>query len=80
MAHESDTKHEIVNDVELKGGVKLHRFLNGGRVPFSGIYEDDDDVFEIWSCARSEEEKMITDWNADGWKNWVAFKKESENK
>ncbi len=72
----ADTKHEIVNIVELKGGVKLHRFFVGPedyQIPYSAIYDDD---FELWSCPGNKEEKMINDWNTSGWKTWDAIKKE----
>ena len=60
MSKKCDSKHTIVSEVTLKGDAELHRFNNGGNVPYSAIYVAEE---EIWSCPRSQEEQMIKDWN-----------------
>ena len=79
MSHAGDTRHEVVKDVELKGGVELHRFLNGGNCQFSAIYKPGDDKFEIWSCVREDEKNMINEWNTNGWVAWESYEKRREN-
>lgn len=53
-------EHEIVDDVELRCGAKLHRYTNNAGVECSAIYIGDK---EVWWHYRSEEERMIREWN-----------------
>lgn len=55
-----DSKHEIVGDVLLAYGAKLHRFVNGSGVDYSAIYQGD---FESWSHERNREADMVKAWN-----------------
>ena len=55
-----DSKHEIAKDIRLRSGGVLHRFNNAGNVPYSAIYVDG---FEVWSCERDHESRMVKDWN-----------------
>ena len=52
-------EHEIVHDVELGGGAKLHRYTNNAGVECSAIYIG---YYEVWWHYRSEEDRMIDDW------------------
>ena len=61
-------EHELVDDIELKGEARLHRFRNRGGAEMSAIYIGDE---EIWNHNRSEEKRMINDWNDWGWKRRV---------
>ena len=56
-----DTKHQIVYEIKLFGNGILHRFNNAGGCPYSAIYVDN---FEVWSCERKGETRMIHEWNA----------------
>ena len=56
-----DSVHEIITDVQLAGGAELHRFTNGGGVPYSAIYLNG---VELKSNERTREQFMIDDWNA----------------
>lgn len=60
IGYPGDSKHEIVDGI-LKGGGKLHRFVNRSGVEYSAIYVNG---FEVWSCEREHEAKMLKDWNA----------------
>ena len=55
-----DSKHVVVNDVELKHNGVLHRFKNPAGAPYSAIYVDENEWF---SCPREDEERMIKHWN-----------------
>ena len=63
-----DTMHEVVEGVRLKGGAKLHRFTNAGGVPYSAIYLGN---VECWNDPRSEENRLVYDWNALYEENWL---------
>lgn len=59
-AYVGDSKHEIIEGVDLLANGKLHRFLNRVGIPYSAIYQDD---IEVFSCERSDEDNMIRYWN-----------------
>lgn len=55
-----DSNREIVESVKLKHGATLHRFKNAAGNECSAIYVGDN---EIWWHYRSEEERMVKEWN-----------------
>lgn len=55
-----DSPHEIITDVHLLGGGKLHRFNNAAGDACSAIYVKGE---EIWWHYRENEERMIREWN-----------------
>lgn len=57
----SDSAHEIVDDVQLLGGYKLHRYANTAGVPCSAIYSEGG--FLCFSAPRDREEALIECWN-----------------
>ena len=64
---DGDTEHEVVTGVELKGGARLHRFVNAGGVPYSAIYLHG---VECWNNPRDDEKRLVSMWNAlyeDSW-------------
>lgn len=52
--------HEIVDDVQLLGGYKLHRYTNTAGVPCSAIYSNG---FLCFSAPREREENLVECWN-----------------
>ena len=63
MATETyDSAHEIVDDVQLLGGYKLHRYTNTAGVPYSAILSGNG-CFQLFSAPRDREEAMIECWN-----------------
>lgn len=68
MKH-NDTKHMIIDNVQLKKDAKLHRFTNGGNDECSAIYLPNG-IEAAWHY-RDREADMIDWWNngggCDGW-------------
>ena len=58
--HPNDSPHKRY-DANLKKGALLHRFINPGNAPYSGIYIGSR---EIYSCERVYEADMIACWNS----------------
>lgn len=59
LEHPSDTLHKIY-DIALEGGARLHRFTQGGGVPYSAIYVDEK---EMKNGSRIQELIMVDSWN-----------------
>lgn len=56
MKNFDDSEHEIVFSERFEDGAVLHRFINGGGVPYSAIYYGG---YEAVSNKREEERDMI---------------------
>lgn len=63
MRHLNDSEHIVIENIELKGNAKLHRFFVNST-PYSAIYIGDK---EVGSQERSREDSMIKWWNGQGW-------------
>lgn len=63
--HDGDGPHEFVGTImpatrAAEGRcAALHRFVNAAGTPYSALYEDGEEAF---SCERSNEGKMISDY------------------
>lgn len=61
-----DSIHEVLADLNLQFGAKLHRFNNAGGDPCSAIYIQSDGSnfcnYERAWCYRREEDNLIDWW------------------